>query len=432
MKSLCRLSLFLAGVSTICASAADLKGQPLGTEWTKDPLNPLFAGVPSGWNKHVADPMVLYNADSARFEMWYLGQTSSEQYQIGFAVSADGVNWSTSDTLPVLARVPGTWETDVFSPMVMRDQGSYRMWYTGYDAAMDRVSIGYATSPDGRNWTRHPGNPILRPRAHAWDAGGPARPSIIYENGQYQMWYEGADSTWAHVNIGRAVSTDGITWERDPVDYPALERGAVGEWDHEAITVPRVISIQGDLLLFYTGFPTGTEIRRIGLATFVQGGFDWERSSANPVLTPGPSGTWDGRSVQIGSVLQIGQTLHMWYGGRQEYSSLYLWKIGHATSLITGVGGEVSEVPDAFELEQNYPNPFNPSTTIRYGLPRRSHVTLTVFNTLGQQVATLVEGEMEAGYHEVKFDASRLPSGVYLYRLQAGNHIEVKRGLLMK
>ncbi len=87
---------------------------------------------------------------------------------------------------------------------------------------------------------------------------------------------------------------------------------------------------------------------------------------------------------------------------------------------------------EGYRLEPNYPNPFNPSTTIRYGLPVRSHVSLTVFNTLGQQVATLVNGEMEAGYHDVKFDASRLPSGVYLYRLQAGNHIEVRKALLMK
>ncbi|MBP1653635.1 MAG: Por secretion system C-terminal sorting protein, partial [Bacteroidetes bacterium] len=88
--------------------------------------------------------------------------------------------------------------------------------------------------------------------------------------------------------------------------------------------------------------------------------------------------------------------------------------------------------PNAFRLEQNYPNPFNPSTTIQYALPGRSSVTLTLFNTLGQQVATLVQGEQEAGYHEVKFDASQLPSGVYLYRLQAGNHIEVRKALLMK
>ena len=89
-------------------------------------------------------------------------------------------------------------------------------------------------------------------------------------------------------------------------------------------------------------------------------------------------------------------------------------------------------MPDDFQLAQNYPNPFNPSTTIRYGLPGRSHVTLTVFNTLGQKVATLVEGELEAGYHEVQFDASALSSGMYLYRLSAGTFVQTKRSLLLR
>ena len=83
-------------------------------------------------------------------------------------------------------------------------------------------------------------------------------------------------------------------------------------------------------------------------------------------------------------------------------------------------------------LEQNYPNPFNPSTTIRYGLPSRSNVTLTVFNTLGQQVATLIQGEQQAGYHEVKWDASSLASGVYICRLMAGDFMQTKRLLLLK
>jgi Secretion system C-terminal sorting domain len=76
------------------------------------------------------------------------------------------------------------------------------------------------------------------------------------------------------------------------------------------------------------------------------------------------------------------------------------------------------EIPRTSSLFQNYPNPFNPSTTIRYGLPNRSHVTLSVFNTLGQQVAQLVNGDLESGYHDVQFDGSGLSSGVYLYRVQ--------------
>jgi len=103
-----------------------------------------------------------------------------------------------------------------------------------------------------------------------------------------------------------------------------------------------------------------------------------------------------------------------------------------ADTLTVDVRQPVAYVPEKVLLHQNYPNPFNPSTTIKYGLPERSHVTLTIFNTLGQQVATLVDGETEAGYHEVKFDAPHLPSGVYLYRLQAGDRLEVRKALLMK
>jgi hypothetical protein len=91
---------------------------------------------------------------------------------------------------------------------------------------------------------------------------------------------------------------------------------------------------------------------------------------------------------------------------------------------ITSVPGEgafdFSQTAENFSLSQNYPNPFNPSTTIGYSLPGRATVTLTVFNILGQQIAQLVNGEMGPGYHEVRFDASGLASGVYVYRVQAG------------
>ena len=83
-------------------------------------------------------------------------------------------------------------------------------------------------------------------------------------------------------------------------------------------------------------------------------------------------------------------------------------------------------------LSQNYPNPFNPSTTVRYGLPSRAHVALTVFNTLGQLVSTLVQGEQDPGYHEVRFDGANLPSGVYFYRMQAGSFVETRRLVLLR
>jgi len=109
-----------------------------------------------------------------------------------------------------------------------------------------------------------------------------------------------------------------------------------------------------------------------------------------------------------------------------------LGAIAGRSDVLDGVSEKPPGIPMHAQLQQNYPNPFNPSTTIRYGLPSRSHVTLAIFNTLGQQVATLVEGEMEAGYHEVAFDASGLSSGVYFYRITAAGFMETKRLMLLR
>jgi hypothetical protein len=101
-------------------------------------------------------------------------------------------------------------------------------------------------------------------------------------------------------------------------------------------------------------------------------------------------------------------------------------------SIVASAETGESGIPVAFLLYQNYPNPFNPTTTIRYGLPQRSPVTLTIYNMLGQQVALLQNGEQGAGYHEVKFDARNLGSGVYFYRLHAGDFVETRRLLLVR
>jgi len=98
---------------------------------------------------------------------------------------------------------------------------------------------------------------------------------------------------------------------------------------------------------------------------------------------------------------------------------------------VTDVANERS-LPTEFALEQNYPNPFNPSTVINYQIPVNSWVTLKVYNMLGQEVTTLVDGIQEVGYKSVEFYSSTLPSGIYTYRLQAGTFIDVKKMLLLK
>ena len=98
----------------------------------------------------------------------------------------------------------------------------------------------------------------------------------------------------------------------------------------------------------------------------------------------------------------------------------------------TGVGSEPAEIPETFYVDQNYPNPFNPTTAIVFGLPREEWVTVKVYNLIGQEVATLFEGQKSAGVHRLTFDARSRTSGVYIYRVQAGKADIVRRMMLVK
>jgi photosystem II stability/assembly factor-like uncharacterized protein len=119
-------------------------------------------------------------------------------------------------------------------------------------------------------------------------------------------------------------------------------------------------------------------------------------------------------------------------------SAINGWAVGedgiilHYRRGLTGVKPDLRTIPAAFVLEQNYPNPFNPATFINYQLPNASHVRLSVYNMLGQEVTTLVNEIEQAGAQSVRFDASNLPSGVYLYRLQAGTYTSVKKLVLIR
>lgn len=100
--------------------------------------------------------------------------------------------------------------------------------------------------------------------------------------------------------------------------------------------------------------------------------------------------------------------------------------------LITSVDDIANNIPQNFSLRQNYPNPFNPSTTIEYSLPNAVEVRLTVHDILGRQLAMLVNQRQSAGFHSINFNASALASGMYLYRIEAGNFTQTRKLMLVK
>jgi len=107
------------------------------------------------------------------------------------------------------------------------------------------------------------------------------------------------------------------------------------------------------------------------------------------------------------------------------------WNFDTRTPILTGVE-EVPGIATTFVLQQNYPNPFNPSTKIEFTIPATSLVTMKVFNILGQEVATLVNETLNVGTHRVRFDATNLASGVYIYKITAGNFVSTKKMMLLK
>ena len=136
--------------------------------------------------------------------------------------------------------------------------------------------------------------------------------------------------------------------------------------------------------------------------------------------------------------LQVRASLGLPFVGTFQAADTHLstgfWRTlaGHEDDTNTPIKQAPADLPTQFILAGNYPNPFNPATTIRYALPQAEQVRLAVYDLLGREVALLVDGNMAAGEHAVVFEAAGLPSGTYLYRLEAGSFSQTRRFILLK
>jgi len=101
-------------------------------------------------------------------------------------------------------------------------------------------------------------------------------------------------------------------------------------------------------------------------------------------------------------------------------------------TLLNSTAVSEGELPDMYTLKQNYPNPFNPSTTITFSIGTYSYISLRVYDVLGREVATIVSEKLPAGNYSRQWNAAKMPSGIYFYRLQAGSFTETKKLVLLR
>jgi hypothetical protein len=243
-----------------------------------------------------------------------------------------------------------------------------------------------------------------------------------YRGSVYVLWSDqrnGIDNT----DVFLTKSTDGgSTWgsvRRVNDDLTAT---------HQFFPWMAIDQASGNIyVVFYDRRNTFGDVTEVSLARSTDGGdtFSNTKISSTP-FSPSAViffGDYTNIAAAGGSIYPI------WM--RLDTTRLSVWTAIVKDTLSNG-GGTGPDVPGSFSLSQNYPNPFNPSTTIRYGLPHRSNVTLTVFTLLGQEVKTLVVGEQPGGIYEVRFNATGLASGMYLYRLSAGEYVATRKFAVVK
>lgn len=234
--------------------------------------------------------------------------------------SADGIRW-TVPFITLEANAASGWEDEVNRNCVLKTGGIYRMWYTGQ--AREKSFIGYAESTDGLRFERL-AEPVLLPE-EPFEKDSVMNPCVLYENGIYRMWYAAGETYEPNV-IAYAQSTDGIRWQKSPLN-PVFgpEPGHVFEQDR--VGGCQVVRTGERYLMFYIGY-RDIDTACICLARSKDGVTGWERYEDNPLLLP-EADAFDADSCYKPSVIWVqesGKWL-LWYNGRKGHDEF----VGQAT-----------------------------------------------------------------------------------------------------
>jgi hypothetical protein len=207
---------------------------------------------------------------------------------------------------PVLDPEPGQWDGwGILTVTVLHDGAMFHLWYAAMASYHGSIQVGYASSPDGSVWTKHPDPlPGLGPGdPGGWDDHGTAPHSVLSNGGSYSMWYTAfSGGPWGTWRIGYASSTNGIDWDKNP--DPVLEGSE--PWEGANLYFPAVVPYGSGLAMWYSGANIG-QAAAIGYAVSSDG-LLWGRWPDNPVLSPTPPCN----AVDSSAVILEGGTAHGW------------------------------------------------------------------------------------------------------------------------
>ncbi len=403
----------------------------------------------------------------SNLQIWAASGVSSEVYwTVSTAATGGDFNlWHTSDFVTITQGVPATWTPPNYLTLGRDLSGGYRngksyfsVWSTFPGDLDDVTNVGYSTSTDnGTNWS-------------GWTRPQPDWRSVPGMSTLYDWWYYGGPGVYSYdmlVDANGRVHFFGVIQDSTSVSLPrsVVEIYETGSGWGSKIIQPNLtestvliypgaaplnqmgnhlnaaISPDGNIMTLFwldAGTVAGDSLADIWFSYRHINGGAWS-TPENLTQTPGypemllhvapklKSNGGNSYTAFLGRVYQIG--LNTWPPISEQPTYFFT---GSHTFTVTSVGEGSTELPEKFRLEQNYPNPFNPSTQITYSLPIGTRVRLSVYNTLGQEVATLVDGFKDAGTYTAEFKATSLSSGVYFYSIKAGQFSDTKKLLLVK
>jgi len=364
--------------------------------------------------------MFAFNANTA-----FVGNAVGSLYK----TTNGGVNWTNVLT------VSGSFTNGVY--MFNTNYGIY----FGDPAAASGVPYQFRITTDGGNtWNLSPTAPIASNEfgvINAWDAtdsshvwAGSANTIASSTNAKIYKTTTGFFGTWSYATVPGVGGTSGCYYQA--VAFTNNTNGMAG-------------SSGGDIKKTTDGGVTWTTVTPpfpTGTSAIISMNSIKDASNTIRIATMGDS-------AQIFRTTNLGTTWVKEYCplqaalGQIQHIQFLSPTLGYAAlggtlgGLIrygnpSGISNEGGNIPESFTLSQNYPNPFNPSTTIKFAIPKSGNVTLAVYNSLGKEVETLVNEFMNAGTYEVTYDASKLTSGIYFYKIMTNGFAETKRMMLVK